>query len=204
MSCPRASTASATMACSPVKPAPTTSSVSVSCSAVPLIPVDAIKAASANADAQPEEPKHQSIHALAAAATCASSRRSCAGNSRHTQAHANSAKDQDRHLMMTPTDRHPKMPVVLSSPLGRTRVSSLKFFARSTNRCSILAFPAPRRSAQTRRHASPCAIAPPLAATASTRRAHRQIPIALRHRRQLPPAISCLGAFRTPAAGARG
>ena len=32
----------------------------------------------------PRSPKHQSIHALAVAATCASSRPSCAGNSRNT------------------------------------------------------------------------------------------------------------------------
>jgi hypothetical protein len=56
------------------------------------------------------------------------------------------------------------MPAVLSSPLGRTRVSSHKFFAHPTSCRSILAFPAPRRSARTRRHASPCAIAPPPAA----------------------------------------
>jgi hypothetical protein len=53
---------------------------------------------------------------------------------------------------------------VLSSPLGRTRVSSHKFFAHPTSCRSILAFLAPSRSAQTRRHASPCAIAPPVAA----------------------------------------
>ena len=44
---------------------------------------------------------------------------------------------------------------------------------------SILAFLAPRRSAQTRQHASPCAIAPPLAARSHSRGTlAAQIPIA--------------------------
>jgi hypothetical protein len=71
------------------------------------------------------------------------------------------------------------MPAVLSSPLARTRVSSHKFFAHPTTCRSILAFLAPRRSAQTRRHASPCAIAPPLAARSHSRGTlAAQIPIA--------------------------
>jgi hypothetical protein len=61
------------------------------------------------------------------------------------------------------------MPSFSSSPLGRTRVSSHKFFAHPTTCRSILAFLAPRRSAQTRQHASPCAIAPPLAARSHSR-----------------------------------
>jgi hypothetical protein len=48
--------------------------------AVPLIPIDAIKAV----NAKPKSQKRQSILVPAAAATCASSRPSCAGNSRST------------------------------------------------------------------------------------------------------------------------
>src|SRR5260370_33962936 len=66
-----------------------------------------------------------------------------------------------------------------SSPLGRTRVSSHKFFALPTTCRSILAFLAPRRSAQTPQHPSPCAIAPPLAARSHSRGTFAaQIPIA--------------------------
>ena len=54
--------------------------------AVPLIPLEDIEAASPRLRRalSPRSPKHQCIHALAAAATCASSRPSCAGNSRNT------------------------------------------------------------------------------------------------------------------------
>ena len=71
------------------------------------------------------------------------------------------------------------MPAVLSSPLGRTRVSSHKSFAHPTSCRSILAVLAPSRSTQTCRHASPCAIAPPLAAHWHSRGTlAAQIPIA--------------------------
>src|SRR6202158_3745246 len=86
MSCHPASTASATTASSPVKPAPTISSVSVSC-----LPCRSFRSMPSRRPAprlrralSPRSQKHQSIHALAAAATCASSRPSCAVNSRNT------------------------------------------------------------------------------------------------------------------------
>ena len=69
-----------------VKPAPTISSVSVSC-----LPCRSFRSMPSRQPAprlrralSPRSQKHQSIHALAAAATCASSRPSCAGNSRNT------------------------------------------------------------------------------------------------------------------------
>src|SRR5467141_755932 len=71
------------------------------------------------------------------------------------------------------------MPVIFVVALGRTRVSAQKFFSRQTNYRSILAFLASQRSAQTRRHASPCPIAPPLALRRRARGMFAaQIPIA--------------------------
>ena len=74
------------MASSPVKPAPRISSVSVSCllcrsfrSMTSRRPAPRLRRALSS-----RSPKHQCIHALAAAATCPSSRPSCAGNSRNT------------------------------------------------------------------------------------------------------------------------
>jgi hypothetical protein len=71
------------------------------------------------------------------------------------------------------------MPSFSSPPLGRTRVSSHKFFSRPTNNRSILAFLASQHSAQARQHAAPCAINLPLAARALARGMFTaQIPIA--------------------------
>jgi hypothetical protein len=63
-----------------------------------------------------------------------------------------------------------------------------------------------RLNHQIRRRASPCAIVLPLAARHSRGTLAAQIPIAepaARPNRAHPPAISCLGAFRTPVAAAR-
>src|SRR4029077_15728863 len=101
MSCHRASTASATTASSPVKPAPTISSVSVSC-----LPChsgrchqggqrhdfdqrSARGAKSTRASMPLLRQQHAYHRDLLARATA------------ETQTHANSAKDQDRHLMIT-------------------------------------------------------------------------------------------------------
>src|SRR6266853_234059 len=83
MSCHRASIASVTTACCPAQPAPTTSRVSAPCSrcrssrSTPSrLPPQRLRQA-----LSPNSRKRHSIPALAAAATCASSRPSCGGNS---------------------------------------------------------------------------------------------------------------------------
>ena len=116
--------------------------------AVPLIPLDDIKAASAkiSTSAQPEEPKapehprqqHAHHRDLPARATA------------ETQAHASSAKDQDRHLMMTklmldickydqclcwlPADN--VIPCIVTSmlPFGKTQKRKIALLRRSVSR----------------------------------------------------------------------
>src|SRR6478672_12085888 len=88
------------------------------------------------------------------------------------------------------------------------RFSSHKLFARAANYRSILASVAPNASAQTPRHASLCASAPPLALRWHARgRLAAQIPIAERAARPTErtlPRFRALAAFRTPVTGARG
>ena len=71
--------------------------------AVPLIPLDDIKAASAKAStsAQPEEPKSTRASMPLLRQQHAHHRDLPARATAETQTHANSARDQDRHLMMT-------------------------------------------------------------------------------------------------------
>ena len=61
--------------------------------------------------------------------------------------------------------RSPSQNAIVFVVAARMNVRQLaQIPCRPTNYGSILAFLAPTRSARTRRHASPCAIAPPLAA----------------------------------------
>jgi hypothetical protein len=119
--------------------------------AVPLIPLDDIKAASAkiSTSAQPEEPKAPE-HPCPC---CGSNMRIIARATAETQAHASSAKDQDRHLMMTklmldickydqclrwlPADN--VIPCVVTSmlPFGKTQKRKIALLRRSVTRSQL-------------------------------------------------------------------
>src|SRR5713226_6377759 len=134
MSCHRASIASVTTACSPAQPAPTTSRVSAPCSrcrssrSTPSrLPPQRLRQA-----LSPNSRKRQSIPALAAAATCASSRPSCGGNSpmlrealsttppRFHERSGSTPHDDDL-TATTPKSRSPVWPL-----LSRPQLSSLQ------------------------------------------------------------------------------
>jgi hypothetical protein len=102
MSCHRASTASATMASSPVKPAPRISSVSVSC-----LPCRSFRSMTSRRQRQDfDERSARGVKSTRASVPLlrqqhAHHRDLPARATAETQAHASSAKDHDRHLMMT-------------------------------------------------------------------------------------------------------
>ena len=126
-----------------------------------------------------------------------------------TQTHANSAKDQDRHLMITelmldtcnyaqcpcwlPVDN--VIPCVVTSmwPFGKTQKRKIALQRRSVTRSQF--------NSRTGRVAKLPTL-PPRSTTSTPEPAVKSPK--LRHRLRSPTAISCLGAFRTPAAGARG
>ena len=152
MSCHQASTASATMASSPVKPAPRISSVSVSC-----LPCRSFRSMPSR---QPAPTRFDERSARGAKSTRASMPLLRQQHAHHrdlparataeTQAHASSAKDQDRHLMMTelmldickydqclcwlPADN--VIPCVVTSmlPFGKTQKRKIALLRRSVTR----------------------------------------------------------------------
>src|SRR5580692_10303217 len=130
MSCHQASTASATMASSAVKPAPRISSVSVSC-----LPCRSFRSMTSMPLLRQQHAHHRDLPTRATA---------------ETQAHTSSAKDQDRHLMMTklmldickydqclcwlPADN--VIPCVVTSmlPFGKTQKRKIALLRRSVTR----------------------------------------------------------------------
>jgi hypothetical protein len=126
-----------------------------------------------------------------------------------TQTHASSAKDQDRHLMMTelmldtckydhclcwlPADN--VIPCIVTPMLtfGKTQKRKIALQRRSVTHSKL--------------NSRPCRVAklptlPPRSATSTPAPAAKSP--WLRHHRRSQPAISYLGAFRPPALGVRG
>jgi Putative transposase len=92
-SSPQASTASATTASSPAKPAPAISHASANCSQCP----SSQSMPSRRPTPSPRNQKHQSILARAVEAACASSRSSCAGSSQGTTPHRSRQRSGSTH-----------------------------------------------------------------------------------------------------------
>ena len=121
--------------------------------------------------------------------------------------HAGSGSDQDRHLMMPSPSIHDRSDARhscwLSAGSAQARIGSLDSPARATNPVALRA-----DRSFTPTHA-PMFGRKPIAAIASVQAPHArprgEIPIAPAAPPLPPPtAISCLGAFRTPATRARG